>query len=163
MGTVAIHSITKTNSLPELQQLQPIWPSQRKTLTKYWLNKTGKIELFGRLASPEVVLTDILLLQYRFFDRDYLNAEHVMTERSKYQKTIIKNYYENRESIALQRAQELVTELYLSDGKKRGKHWKSLANHLSKLNVKQETIEHLIQQDDPQLAARMVEKLTKTA
>ena len=37
-----------------------------------------------------------------------------MAEHSRYQQNVIKNYYENRENIALQRAQELVTELYLT-------------------------------------------------
>ena len=82
-----------------------------------------------------------------------------MPERSKYQQNIIKNYYENRESIALQRVQELVTELYLSEGKKRQKHWKNLESHLAKLNVKQPTIDHLVEQDDPQLVAELVQKL----
>lgn len=82
-----------------------------------------------------------------------------MAERSNYQKNIIRNYYENRENIALQRIQELVTELYLSEGKKRQKHWKSLGAHLLKLEVKQKTIDHLIQEDDPQLAAQLVQKL----
>ncbi len=86
-----------------------------------------------------------------------------MTERSKYQQNIIRNYYENRENIALQRAQEIVTELYLSDGKKRQKYWQNLGNHLIKLNVKQETIDHLVQQDDPQLAAQLVDRLAKSA
>ena len=44
-----------------------------------------------------------------------------MAERSKYQQNIIRNYYDNRENISLQRAQEIVTELYLSEGKKRQK------------------------------------------
>ena len=86
-----------------------------------------------------------------------------MTERSKYQQNIIKNYYENRENISLQRAQELITELYLSEGKKRAKYWKSLALHLAKLDVKQKTIDHLVEQDNPQLAAQMVERLAKSA
>ena len=86
-----------------------------------------------------------------------------MTERSKYQQNIIKNYYENRENISLQRAQELITELYLSEGKKRAKYWKSLALHLSKLDVKQQAIDHLVEQDDAQLAAQMVERLAKSA
>ena len=86
-----------------------------------------------------------------------------MTERSKYQQNVIKNYYENRENISLQRAQELITELYLSEGKKRAKYWKSLALHLAKLDVKQKTIDHLVEQDDPQLAAQMVERLAKSA
>lgn len=83
-----------------------------------------------------------------------------MPERSKYQQKVIRNYYENRENIALQRVQELVTELYLSEGKKREKHWKSLATHLEKLDVKQATIDHLIAQDDPQLVAKLVQKLS---
>ena len=82
-----------------------------------------------------------------------------MPERSKYQQKIIRNYYENRESISLQRAQEIVTELYLSDGKKRERHWKSLGLHLLKLDVKQPVIDQLIAQDDPQAAARLVERL----
>ena len=84
-----------------------------------------------------------------------------MPERSKYQQNIIKNYYENRETLSLQRAQEIVTELYLSEGKKRQKYWKSLEGHLLKLDVKQETIDRLIKQDDPQLAAQLVTKLGK--
>ena len=86
-----------------------------------------------------------------------------MTERSKYQQNIIKNYYENRENISLQRAQELITELYLSEGKKRAKYWKSLALHLAKLDVKQQAIDRLVEQDDAQLAAQMVERLAKSA
>ena len=80
---------------------------------------------------------------------------------SKYQQNIIKNYYENREAISLQRLQEIVTELYLAEGKKRDKHWKSLAGHLEKLGVKKEQIDHLIAQDNPELVARVVENLGK--
>jgi len=84
-----------------------------------------------------------------------------VAERSKYQQNIIKNFYENRETISLQRAQEIVTDLYLSEGKKRLKYWKSLEGHLLKLEVKQQTIDHLIKQDDPQLAAQLITKLGK--
>lgn len=86
-------------------------------------------------------------------------VSRTVAERTKYQKNIIRNYYDNRESISLQRAQEIVTELYLSEGKKRQKHWQSLANHLAKLNVKPDQIDHLVQQDDPQLAAKLITKL----
>ena len=63
-----------------------------------------------------------------------------MAEFSRYQQNVIKNYYDNRENIALQRAQELVTELYLTEGKKREKNWDRLVGHLQKLEVKQQTI-----------------------
>ncbi len=82
-----------------------------------------------------------------------------MAERSKYQQNVIRNYYENRDAISLQRAQELVTELYLSEGKKRAKYWETLVGHLEKLGVKPATIKHLVQQDDPQLVAQLVQKL----
>ncbi len=82
-----------------------------------------------------------------------------MTNYSKYQQNIIRNYYDNRDTIALQRAQELVTELYLSEGKKRKKFWEQLAGHLVKLGVKQAQIDHLLAQDNPEMAAKMVQSL----
>ena len=75
------------------------------------------------------------------------------------QQKIIKNYYENREAISLQRVQELVTELYLSEGKKRQQHWKSIAGHLEKLGIKQQQIDHLVEQDNPELVANLVKQL----
>jgi hypothetical protein len=82
-----------------------------------------------------------------------------MAERTKYQERIIRNFYENREAISLQRAQELVTELYLAEGKKRAKYWEQLAVHLQKLGVGQETIDHLITQGKPELVATLIKKL----
>ena len=92
----------------------------------------------------------------------YANSrEPIVTERSKYQQNIIKNYYEQRENIALQRVQELVTELFLSEGKKRNTQWDRLEKHLLKLEVKQETIDALREKDDPQLVAKLAERLGK--
>jgi acetylornithine deacetylase/succinyl-diaminopimelate desuccinylase-like protein len=82
---------------------------------------------------------------------------------SKHQQKIIKNYYEKRDAIALQRAQELVTELYLSDGKKRTRCWEQLAGHLAKLGVKQSQIDHLVAKDNPELVAKTVQKLLEKA
>jgi hypothetical protein len=82
-----------------------------------------------------------------------------MAEYSKYQQKVIKRYYENRDVIALQRAQELVTELYLTAGKKREKHWDSLALHLGKLGVKPDVIAHLRCEDKPELVATLIKKL----
>ena len=82
-----------------------------------------------------------------------------MTNKSKYQQNVIRNYYENRDAIALQRAQELVTELYLSSGKGRQKHWKNLRVHLEKLGVAPTTIAHLEEKDNPELVASLVTKI----
>ncbi len=86
-----------------------------------------------------------------------------MPQRSRHQERIIKNYYENREAISLQRVQELVTELYLSEGKARERHWKNLASHLEKLGVAPATIDHLLAHQDLERVAQLVEDLAKKA
>ncbi len=78
---------------------------------------------------------------------------------SRYQQNIIKNYYDNREAISLQRLSELVTELYLAEGKKRAAVWKQLTAALEKLKIPASRIQHLQKQDDPKLLAKLVEEL----
>ena len=78
---------------------------------------------------------------------------------SKHQQNIIKNYYDNRESISLQRLSELVTELYLAEGKGREKQWKFIIGALQKLEIPVDRIEHLRKQDNPALLAKLVEEL----
>jgi hypothetical protein len=82
-----------------------------------------------------------------------------VTNYSKYQQNIIKNYYQNRDAIALQRVQELVTELYLSEGKKRQRYWEQIRVNLGKLGIKAAQIDHLVAQDRPELVANVVQKL----
>ena len=84
-----------------------------------------------------------------------------MPDRSKFQQKVIRNYYENRENIAIQRLQELVTELYLSECRKRKQNWKHVATHLGKMGVKQKTIDHLLEQDNPELVANLIKTLDK--
>ncbi len=86
-----------------------------------------------------------------------------MADLTKYQQKIVRNYYEHRDDIALQRVQELITELYLTEGKKRLKHWESLTLHLGKLGVKPDVIAHLRKEDKPELVAKLVEKLMAKA
>ncbi len=87
----------------------------------------------------------------------------MMAERSSHQKKVIRNYYEQRDSIALQRVQELVTDLYLASGKGRQRHWKNLGIHLEKLGIKPAQIEHLQAQDNPELVAQLVQRLLDKA
>jgi hypothetical protein len=81
-----------------------------------------------------------------------------MKDRSPYQQRVIKDYYKNREAIALQRLSELVTELYLAEGKRRDKVWERIAPVLANLGLKPERIEHLRKQDKPEVLARVVEE-----
>jgi hypothetical protein len=82
-----------------------------------------------------------------------------MAERSKYQQQIIKNYYKNQDAISLQRLSELVTNLYLAEGKARAREWKHIVATLEKLKIPQKRIDHLVSKDDPTLLAKLVEEL----
>ncbi len=76
-----------------------------------------------------------------------------------YQQQIIRNYYRNRDSIATQRLSELITDLYLAEGKARERLWQRVAAALEKLEVPKQQIDHLVKSNDPALLARQLEKL----
>ncbi len=80
-------------------------------------------------------------------------------ERSKHQQKIISGYYKNRGALGLQRVSELVTDLYLAEGKKREQVWGQITAAMKNAGVKPNRIEHLREQDDPQLVAKLVEEL----
>ena len=82
-----------------------------------------------------------------------------MGKHSKHQQRIIRNYYENRERISLQRLSELVTDLYLAEGKQRERQWQFAVAALQKLGIKQSRIDHLVAQDNPSLLAKLVEEI----
>jgi hypothetical protein len=82
-----------------------------------------------------------------------------MADYSKYQQKLIKRYYDNKEAISLQRLGELVTELYLAEGKKRETQWKHIVSALEKLKVPASRIEHLRKSDNPALVAKLLEEL----
>ncbi len=82
-----------------------------------------------------------------------------MDDFTPYQQRIIKRYYENQDSIQLQRLSELVTELFLAEGPKRSRLWKRIESALTQLKVPTNRIEHLKTKDDPKLLAKLVQEL----
>ena len=76
-----------------------------------------------------------------------------------YQQKIIKRYYDNQDTLQHQRLAELVSELYLSECKKRQKVWDRIAVAMQKLGIPQSRIDHLRQQDRPELVAQVVKEL----
>ena len=82
-----------------------------------------------------------------------------MEDYTRHQQGIIKRYYSNQETIQLQKLGELVTELYLAEGKKREKVWKSAAVAMQKLGVPQTRIDHIVAQGKPELLANLVKEL----
>lgn len=81
-----------------------------------------------------------------------------MENYSRYQQSVIKNYYQNRDNVSLQRAQELLTDLYLAEGKKREKVWDSLFTHLERLGVPNDQMQYLKEKRSPELIAQLIQK-----
>jgi hypothetical protein len=82
-----------------------------------------------------------------------------MEDYTRHQQGIIKRYYANQDAIQLQKLGELVTDLYLAEGKKREKVWKSIVTAMQKLGVPQSRIDHIVAQNRPELLANLVQEL----
>lgn len=82
-----------------------------------------------------------------------------MPDHTRYQKKVIKNYYDNLDTILLERLSDLVTNLYLAEGKRREKLWKSAAEVMEKIEVPPSRIKHLVAKKDPALLAELVKEL----
>src|SRR5262249_8673389 len=83
----------------------------------------------------------------------------MLEDYTPHQQKIIKRYYSNQETLQHQRLAELVSELYLAQGKKRQRAWEAAASAMQKLGLPQSRIEHLIRQDNPALIAEVVKEL----
>ena len=83
----------------------------------------------------------------------------MLEDYTPYQQRIIRRYYANQDRLQLQKLSELVTELYLSEGKKRQQLWKNAVAAMHKLGVPQSRVDHLLKQDDPALIARLIKEL----
>jgi len=80
-------------------------------------------------------------------------------EYSDYQRKVIRRYYEHREDIDRQRLEELVTELFLAEGKKRDKHWNTAEDLMRRLNVPESRIAHVLRSNDATVLAEVVKDL----
>lgn len=83
----------------------------------------------------------------------------MLDDYTPYQQKIIKRYYSNQGGIQQQRLAELVTELYLAEGAKRQRAWKSAAAAMQRLGVPQSRIDHIVNKNDPALLAQVVKEL----
>ena len=82
-----------------------------------------------------------------------------MAKRSNYQDRVIRNYYQNRDDIMLQRLGELVTDLFLAEGTAKTRIWKRVAEILEKLKIPKGEIDRLVRSDNPTLVANVLKKL----
>jgi hypothetical protein len=87
---------------------------------------------------------------------------HQMADReyTPYQRKIINRYYEHADDLGYQKLSELVTEIYLAEGKKADRLWKQAEKALTRLKVDQAMKDHLLGKRDPAVLAEFVKDLT---
>jgi hypothetical protein len=88
-----------------------------------------------------------------------LNQESKVTDYTPYQQKIIKRYYDQQDVIQLRRLAELVSELFLAEGKKLTRAWQAAGVTMQKLGLPQAQIDHLLKQAKPALIAEVVKEL----
>lgn len=82
-----------------------------------------------------------------------------MTDYTNYQKKVIQRYYDNRDGQDEQKLAELVTNLYLAEGKKRAKLWEQARTYMERIKVPQSRIDHIMKSSDPAILAAVVQEL----
>ncbi len=83
-----------------------------------------------------------------------------MADHSPYQQKLIKRFYNNRPQIDRQRLAELVTNLYLTTGKKKQQSmWEQAAETMKRLGVPPSRIEHVLGTGDPAQLAEVVKEI----
>jgi len=83
-------------------------------------------------------------------------------EYSQYQKAVISGYYDNLDTIMLQKLSELVTELYLAETQaKRDRLWQRAHKAMIKLKIPPAIIDHIMQKQDVQVLAKNLQDWLK--
>ncbi|MDH7598008.1 MAG: hypothetical protein QHH07_00030 [Sedimentisphaerales bacterium] len=79
-------------------------------------------------------------------------------EYTDYQRSVISGYYEHKDTIMLQRLQELVGELYLADSQqKKARLWQRVEKAMANLGVPKGIADHIMSKQDPQILAKNIQ------
>ena len=80
-------------------------------------------------------------------------------EYSNYQKKVIQNYYQHKDTIILTRLQELVTELYLAETQAKTKRlWQQVEKALTKLKIKPPVKARILETQDVKILAQNLQE-----
>jgi len=84
-----------------------------------------------------------------------------VTERTPYQKGVIRRYYEHRDTLALQKLAEIVSDLYLETSRpKVDRAWKSAHAQLLAAGVHKHQAQSIVDDRDLGALARLVGELS---
>jgi len=79
--------------------------------------------------------------------------------RSGHQKSVISGYYDNLDTIMLNKLGELVSELYLAETTAKKKRlWQRAEKAMIKLEIKPAIIDHIMQKRDVQILAKNLQE-----
>ena len=85
-------------------------------------------------------------------------------EYSEFQKDVISNYYQNLDTIALQKLSELVSELYLANtDAKRDRLWQRAKKAMTNLKIPGPIIQHIMTNKDVRILAKNLNDWLKAA
>ena len=74
-----------------------------------------------------------------------------------HQKRIVRNYYQNRDTLMLNRLSELVSDLYVcTDAKAADRLWKRVETALSNLGVRKSAVRAMLDRRDLRAVARLL-------
>jgi hypothetical protein len=84
-------------------------------------------------------------------------------EYSAYQQKIISRYYQNIDQVALQRLQELVTELFLADtDKKKDRLWGQVQKAMENIKVQPTIAQHILKTRNVKVLAKNLQDWLKS-
>jgi hypothetical protein len=86
-------------------------------------------------------------------------------EYTKHQRKIIERYYENLDTIMLTKLQELVSEIYLAEGRKRklDQLWDRAGKAMANIGVPPEIKAHILAKRSPEILAKNIEDWLRQA
>ncbi|HED52581.1 MAG TPA: hypothetical protein ENJ00_00050 [Phycisphaerales bacterium] len=76
---------------------------------------------------------------------------------SRYQKGIVNRYYSNLDTITLTKLQELVSDLFLAEGKKAETYWKKAESLLARTDAKASEVRRAVEGRDVTKLAEIVQ------
>jgi len=83
-------------------------------------------------------------------------------EYTDYQRSVISGYYEHKDTIMLERLQDLVGQLYLAQTpQKKDQLWQRVQKAMANLGVPKGIADHIMTQKDPQILAKNIQDWLK--
>ena len=83
---------------------------------------------------------------------------------SNFQRNVVSRYYDNLDTIKLQRLGELVTDLYLADSPaKQQRLWAQAEKAMTQLKIKPAIIRHIMAKQSPEILAANLQDWLKAA